>query len=78
MPLLGDGMAHLVQRERQGAHTVDAQGMDRIRRQRQRQKLVGFLLVAIEKPGMSGASHGLCDFEQPAQDLVGVRGFVAA
>jgi hypothetical protein len=45
--------------------------VDRIRRQRQ--KLVGFLLVAVEKAGVTGASPGLGDFEQPAQDFIGVR-----
>jgi hypothetical protein len=53
LPPLGDGMAQLVQREGQGAHPVDAQGMDRIRRQRQRQrqKLIGFLLVWVSRAG---------------------------
>jgi hypothetical protein len=63
LPPLGDGMAHLVQSEGQRTHPVDAQGVDRIRGQRQRQKLVGFPLVAVEKPGVPGTSHGLRDFE---------------
>jgi hypothetical protein len=63
LPPLGDGMTYLVQSEGQGAHPVDAQGVDRIRRQRQRQKLIGFLLVAVEKLGVPGTSHGLRDFE---------------
>jgi hypothetical protein len=63
LPPLGDGMAHLVQRNTQGTHPVDAQGVDRIRRQRQRQKLVGFLLVAVEKPGVPGTSCSHGDFE---------------
>jgi hypothetical protein len=46
---VGDGMAQLVQLKTQGAHPVDAQGVDRIRRQRQRQKLIGFLLVTVEQ-----------------------------
>jgi hypothetical protein len=58
LPPLGDGMAHLVQPKTQGTHPVDAQGVDRIRRQRQRQKLFGFLLLVVEKPGVSGTSRG--------------------
>ena len=49
--------------EGQGAHPIDTQGVDRIRCQRQRQKLIGFLLVAVEKVGVPGTSHGLRDFE---------------
>ena len=49
-PPRGDGMAHLVQRQAQGTHPVDAQHMDRVRHQC-RQKLIGFLLVIIELRG---------------------------
>jgi quercetin dioxygenase-like cupin family protein len=65
LPPLGDGMTYLVQSEGQGAHPVDAQSVDRIRRQRQRQKLVGLAETTFShvKEGDTGfKSDGLRDF----------------